>query len=67
MLSRVPNHPSLELLVPSHQPSVTTGEDSTSAGCSRVEKRKAQRDDEEDNSYEVEEILGHCRDKQANI
>ena len=67
MLSSVPNHPALELLVPSQQHPVTTGEDSTCAGHSRVEKWKAWRDDEEDNSYEVEEILGHDHDKQANI
>ena len=40
MFSRVPNHPVLKLPLLSQQASVTTEEDSTHAGRSRVEKRK---------------------------
>ena len=66
MLSRIPNHPTLELLLLSQQASVTTGEDSTHGGHSRVEKQKTGRGDEDD-SHEVEEILGHYHNNQANI
>ena len=64
MLSRVPNHPAVELLLRSQQASVTTGEDSAYAGRSRVEKRKTRRG-EEDDSHEVEKILGHRHDNQV--
>jgi hypothetical protein len=63
MLSRVPNHPAVELLLRSQQASVTTGEDSAHAGRSRVEKRTGR--GEEDDSHEVEEILGHRHDNQV--
>jgi hypothetical protein len=66
MLSMVPNHPALGLLVPNQQGFLTAEEDSTQASHSRVEKRKTRSSDEPD-SYEVEEILGHRCDNQANI
>jgi hypothetical protein len=66
MLSSVPNHPALGLLVPNLQGSLTAEEDLTQARHSRAEKRKTQSSDEPD-SYEVEEILGHRQDNQASI
>ena len=67
MLSRVPNHAALELLVPDQQGSLmAVEENSTQATHSRVEKRKKRSSDEPD-SYEVEEILGHHCDNQASI
>ena len=66
MLSRVPNNPAVELLLPSQQALITTGEDSAHAGRSRVEKRKTGRG-EEDDSHEVEEILSLRHDKYLNL
>ena len=83
ILSSIPNHPALGLLVPNQQGSLAAEEDSTQAMSSRrAEKRKMRSSDEpvsqsgdeqesqsddEPESYEVEEILSHCRDNQASI
>ena len=74
ILSSIPNHPALGLLVPNQQGSLAAEEDSTQGMHSRVEKRKTQSSDEpesqsgdEPESYEVEEILSHCRDTQVSI
>jgi hypothetical protein len=73
LLSRDPNHPALGLLVPNIHGSLTAEEDTTQAGedttqavPTRVEKRKT-RSSEDQESYEVEEILGHRQDKQVSI
>jgi hypothetical protein len=68
LLSRDPNHPALGLLVPNLHGSLTAEEDTTvtQAVPTRVEKRKT-RSSEDQESYEVEEILGHQQDRQASI
>lgn len=66
MFSRDPNHPALGLLVPNLHGSLTAEEDTTEALPTRVEKRKT-RSSEDQESYEVEGILGHCQDKKVSI
>jgi hypothetical protein len=69
MLSSVPNHPVLGLLVPNLQSSLTAEEGGSTQAIrlhSRPEKRKTRSSDEPD-SYEVEKILGHRQDNQASI
>jgi len=46
ILSSIPNHPALGLLVPNQQGSLAAEEDSTQAMRSRAEKRKTRSSDE---------------------
>jgi hypothetical protein len=66
MISRVPDHPALGLLVPNIEGSLTAEEDSTQATHSRAKKRKTRSSDEPD-SYKVEKILKHKQDSKASI
>ena len=65
MLSRVPDHSALGLLVTNPQGSLTV-EENLDQVHSRVKKWKT-RSNNELGSYEVEEILGHRQDNQASI